>query len=253
MPSWKAGAASVVGTSHEATGLPCQDHHAYAELKGRKGSVLVAAVADGAGSAARADEGARLVCEQFLIEVQDALDGLESIDDFDGEHLASCWSTTRLTLADHAATEEVDLAQFACTFLTVVVLPHRLLAAQIGDGAIVMRHEGAYRVAIWPQQGEFANTTNFLTGESWEHQREMIDFESPCDAIVMFTDGLQQLILRYMSRDVEERFVTPLVLTLADCEVVTQFEADLQAFLSSPRVNGRTDDDKTLLVAALVE
>lgn len=46
---WRVAAASVRGTTHEKTGQPCQDAHCWEQLPE---SVLVAAVADGAGSAA---------------------------------------------------------------------------------------------------------------------------------------------------------------------------------------------------------
>jgi hypothetical protein len=253
MPGWQAVGASVQGTSHAESGLPCQDHHAFAQLEVSGGLVFVAAVADGAGSAPRSDEGAQLVCEQFLVEIKEVLDGLDSVHDFGPDQLAACWATTRMTLVDHAMTEEAEFADFASTFLTVVVLPDRVLAAQLGDGAIVLRQDGAYRVAIWPQQGEFANTTNFLTGEGWEEKREMVDLSSKCDAVVMFTDGLQQLVLRYATRDPEGRFVEPLVAAVGGSETREYLEVSLCDFLSSSRVNSRTDDDKTLLVARLLE
>lgn len=253
MRGWRAVGASVAGTSHQATGKPCQDHHAFGEIRVAGELVFAAVIADGAGSAARSDEGARLVCEQFLIELEEMFVGIESISAFGPEQLDACWKTTRLTLADHAATEGADLADFASTFLTAIVLPDRVLVAQIGDGAIVLGHGGAYRVAIWPQQGEFANTTNFLTGRGWEERRQMLVLPSRCDALVMFSDGLQQLALRYATHEPEHRFVGPLVSTLGDSYSLQQLEASLHDFLSSPRVNSRTDDDKTLVMARMVE
>ena len=253
MPCWRAVGASVIGTSHEAGGKPCQDHHAFAEITTAGAVVFAAAVADGAGSAARSDEGARLVCEQFLIELAEVLDGIDSVEQFGLEELGGCWATTRLTLVDHAMTEDADLAEFASTFLTAVVLPDRVLVAQLGDGAIVLRKGGEYRVAVWPQQGEFANTTNFLTGRAWEQKREMLEIRAECDAVVMFSDGLQQLVLRYATREPEVRFVEPLVASIDSSGALTELETSLQAFLASERVNSRTDDDKTLVVARLVE
>ena len=54
---WQATAASVRGTSHEKTGQPCQDAHRWEILPG---AILVAAVADGAGSASLGDMGAQV-------------------------------------------------------------------------------------------------------------------------------------------------------------------------------------------------
>src|SRR5438093_57688 len=58
--SWRVAAASVCGTSHAKTGKPCQDTYRWAVLPE---GTLVAAVADGAGSAAHAEVGAALATE----------------------------------------------------------------------------------------------------------------------------------------------------------------------------------------------
>ena len=54
MSGWRTAHASVIGTSHTATGAPCQDAGDCEVLAAADGSeILVAAVADGAGSAKR--------------------------------------------------------------------------------------------------------------------------------------------------------------------------------------------------------
>ena len=58
--SWRVVGVSVVGTSHLDRAVPCQDAHRYQVLSG--GELLVA-VADGAGSAARAEAGASRAVE----------------------------------------------------------------------------------------------------------------------------------------------------------------------------------------------
>src|SRR5919108_217744 len=54
---WRVVAASAPGTSHEKLGQPCQDAHHWATFPE---SVLVAAVADGAGSAELGHVGATI-------------------------------------------------------------------------------------------------------------------------------------------------------------------------------------------------
>ncbi len=60
--TWRAYGASVRGTSHTGTGLPCQDAHGWRFLS----SGIACAVADGLGSAARADAGAQIVVAAAL-------------------------------------------------------------------------------------------------------------------------------------------------------------------------------------------
>ena len=61
--TWRIAAASAVGTSHIKSGMPCQDSFLCSVVdSATEASVLIAIVADGAGSAARSDVGAHLSC-----------------------------------------------------------------------------------------------------------------------------------------------------------------------------------------------
>jgi serine/threonine protein phosphatase PrpC len=60
---WRVVGASVVGTAHEKTGQPCQDAHGWRILPD---NVLIAAVADGAGSAALGEIGAQVAVRAVL-------------------------------------------------------------------------------------------------------------------------------------------------------------------------------------------
>src|SRR5262245_31461863 len=57
---WRCASASRPGSSHLAMGIECQDSYRIAELAN---GVLVAVVADGAGSAPMAADGARIGSE----------------------------------------------------------------------------------------------------------------------------------------------------------------------------------------------
>src|SRR5258707_4597833 len=66
---FEAVGASVGGAAHDAIGQPCQDRFAI----GVGEDWVVAIVSDGAGSAARALDGARIVSEQLCRELTDFL------------------------------------------------------------------------------------------------------------------------------------------------------------------------------------
>src|SRR5215469_2781463 len=61
--TWKIVSSSVTGTSHAKTGLPCQDAHGGLTLPD---GTLLFAVADGAGSASRADHGSQIAAKDAL-------------------------------------------------------------------------------------------------------------------------------------------------------------------------------------------
>ena len=72
---WNLLGESVSGVSHEAAGLPCQDYSLAEWVEAGGETVLLLACADGAGSAAHADLGAKVACEAITREMREALAG----------------------------------------------------------------------------------------------------------------------------------------------------------------------------------
>ena len=68
----------------------------------------------------------------------------------------------------------------------------------------------------------------------------------------MFSDGLQRLALVYQSQTVHEPFFEPMFAELrnADLQTCNSLSDQLARFLDSPKINERTDDDKTLVLAS---
>jgi hypothetical protein len=60
---WQVIGASTQGTSHIRVGSPCQDAHGHHVLE----NCVIAVVADGLGSAAKSDEGAKLIIDKTLV------------------------------------------------------------------------------------------------------------------------------------------------------------------------------------------
>jgi hypothetical protein len=81
---FEAVGASVRGPAHEATGQPCQDFFAIAVGE----DWVVAVVSDGAGSAARALDGARIVSEELSFALTKFLED-DSRSDMSGNDLCS--------------------------------------------------------------------------------------------------------------------------------------------------------------------
>ena len=159
-PGWRTIAASVAGVSHGTAGQPCADACA-ARLVG--GGLLVAIAADGAGTAERAAQGARLACTTVL-ELAEERAGGPGLAGFDHDEGVRWVEVVRGRLDEAAASAQVDRREFSCTLLVALVDPRRAVFLQIGDGAIVYgRADGRYLPAFWPQTGEYANTTWFVT------------------------------------------------------------------------------------------
>ncbi len=122
---------------------------------------------------------------------------------------------------------------------------------QIGDGAIVYRgRDGAYVPALWPQSGEYANCTCFVTDEDAAERVQTVAAEDVHE-VALLTDGLQRLALRLSTREAHGPFFEPMFARLrGETRAGTEgLLEELRAFLGSAPVNQRTDDDKTLVLA----
>lgn len=246
---WKLLYDSVCGTSHEQAGRPCQDHAFGSTVRAGEETVLVVACADGAGSADFSEIGAKLACEEIIRRIAaDLACGLK-ISDIDQGRFLKWYGEVRSCLEVEAKIYDRPLRLFACTLLTAVIGEASAAFSQIGDGAIVIANEGGYDVVMWPQSGEYANTTNFLTDETFRDRVEFSCREVPVDEIAMFTDGLQMLALVFATRTVHAPFFSSMFDVLRGAPVPNDLIVPLRDFLSSPRVNERTDDDKTLILA----
>lgn len=246
---WKTIFASATGTSHHRSAQPCQDYGLARMLQTDHETVLIAACADGAGSASHSELGSRLACENILGLVCGSFaKGLKS-QDINGDHFLEWHRIVLGEIEKEAEACGAGVRELACTLLTAVVGERCASFSQIGDGAIIISSRGSYDCVFWPQSGEYVNTTNFLTDRNFADHLECRFQEEDVAEIAMLTDGLQMLALDYASKKPHIPFFAPLFRKLRQAEQTDELEPSLREFLGSPRVNERTDDDKTLIVA----
>jgi hypothetical protein len=143
----------------------------------------------------------------------------------------------------------VNRREFACTLLTAIVSDDGAVFSQIGDGVIVVAEDDRYQTVFWPQSGEYANTTFFLTGSDFEERLAFRSLGAPVLELALLTDGLQSLALHYASRAVHAPFFDPMFQSLRQAQDPEELEGPMKDFLHCKLVNDRTDDDKTLVLA----
>jgi hypothetical protein len=255
---WRVAHASVIGTSHEKTGLLCQDAgrcRIASDPEGRH--VLLAIACDGAGSASQSLYGATLTIDRFLQEFGEATTHL-GLDGITREFVEDWLSQVRAEIRVRAEIADLSPREFACTLLGAVVGQDRAAFFQIGDGAIVVSNRAEpddYGWIFWPQHGEFASQTNFVTQDN---ALEVLEFEveDRCvDEIAMFTDGIERLVLDLQNKTAHAPFFRPLFGWLAKTEPAAAGEEIptsevVRHYLGSKQINDRTDDDKTLILAS---
>lgn len=236
------------GSAHERMGQPCQDALAYWVTPG--GAVLIF-VADGAGTAERAEQGAQTAVREAL-EALDAGLAQGSPQDEAGWRalVEESFYQARQALEQLAAAESLPLKSFATTLACGVALDGWLVTGQVGDGAVIAGAEqGELFAAALPQRGEYANETYFLTLPDALERLEVQVSSQPIAALALLSDGLTRLALQLPAYKPHSPFFAPLLSFASRAQDQDRAEEQLAAFLVSERVCARTDDDKTLVLA----
>lgn len=246
---WKVVGKSIIGTSHQKGQLPCQDYSSYLRSQIGGEDVLIVGVSDGAGSAAFSHLGSKEAVDALLRQVKDRK---RPVADISREDVEAWFSETLSHLKSVAEQEKIETKDLACTLLIAVLDDRHAVFAQIGDGAWIAELDGIWGAATWPQNGEFANETKFITSPDALDSMQFQKCASPLTAVAGFTDGIQALALNLAAKTVHAPFFQPMFAALGECEDETSLLSPLISFLSSDRVNERTDDDKTLVLARRV-
>jgi hypothetical protein len=203
---------------------------------------LVAALADGAGSAPESETGAKTavqsVADHFRNMIQVGPIGAEAMD----------WLFKNARDAVRVAAEGLrrPVAELACTLAVVLISKDTFCAAQVGDGLVVARwaDDGAIRNVATAMRGEYANEVTFLT--SGESLPAFDILEVPAvqiDAFCLSSDGLRLVITE--TGVLGEPFI-PFYTDAFSAVGSGASEASIEAFLHE--VDDRTGDDKSLLL-----
>jgi len=247
--SWATVAASVRGASHIARDTENQD--AFQELMLEDGTLLVA-VADGAGSARLSHVGSRVAAEAAVASLAASLatapecDWALAIDD--------AFASARRAVIEHAVESSGHAddcgEDFATTLLVAVAGDAAFVAAQRGDGTIIVRDRssGLIYTATPPQNGDYANQTFFLTdrvGDRLIHVERL----PPAESFAVMTDGLTGLAMNERDNAPHIPFFEPLERFASEADDRAVAAERLEKFLESERVCARTGDDKTLVIA----
>jgi serine/threonine protein phosphatase PrpC len=159
---WNVVDACSRGTSHTATGKPCQDAVLVHHFESLSGPSVAIAIADGAGSAERADIGAQAVVE-FLVESAAAFSGdFKQIKKED----VSVWfdDASRRLSEQVAVSANCPPEALASTAMLAVLWETGAVFAHVGDGAWVSQKGEEYVVVTWPFSGEYANQISDIFG-----------------------------------------------------------------------------------------
>ena len=247
--SWRCVGASMCGTSHQTSAIPCQDAH-YWQVGA--GDMLIAAVADGAGSAELAEVGAAVASKSAVAAFY--ANGQVSGDDKGiRSSLNDALKEAQKAVKAEATARKVEVRQLATTLILVVATPELVGAAQVGDGiAVVQDRDGNITGLTTPAGGEHVNETTFLNSRRDLKHAQFSVWRGALTHVAILSDGLQRLALNMPSGVPHTPFFAPLFKFVSNTPESTQAQQQLQMFLASPRVTDNTTDDLTLVLFGLV-
>lgn len=243
--AWRWAAASEIGTSHIQTGDRLQDAHAVSVI-GKEH--IFAIVSDGAGSAKFGAYGAWFVCRSLTVRFRE---WIKENDDFPEDDMLADWiNEIRDQISLIAERRETTPRQFAATLAALVISPNEILALHIGDSAVAGRRGSNWDVICWPDNGEYASTTYFVTDDP-EPRLNITRQPREHDAFALFSDGVGDLALSHIEQEAYPRFFEPMMRPVDDASGTGRLDElsdKLRTYLSSSTVCERTDDDKTLIL-----
>jgi hypothetical protein len=242
---WRWASGSLIGTGHLQNDSLLQDAYVVRRLKD---DVHIAMVADGAGSAKYGRYGAWLACRRILNKSKVALydtNSLPSLDDF------KYWiDEIRDEIRLHAKVRDCTPREFATTISGVLFNNETLCSFSVGDSAVVGRRNNDWEVLCWPENGEYASTTYFLTDDP-EPRLKFEQKENLFDGFSVFTDGIGEIAISFNDGCAHKPFFDAMfrgVDQLQDPGGSRSLSNDLRGWLGSEKVCERVDDDKTLLL-----
>jgi Protein phosphatase 2C len=248
-PAWEVTAASVRGPDHARERRPRQDACAWRA----EGNRLVAAIADGAGSAPMSREGAR-VCSATVV---DALSRLPSLPPGGDEEEEAVRAAVEAAIADARSCLECrpggsgtgSLRDYTATVVGVWAQGERGWLFHIGDGAAAAARaeDPADSVVSPPENGRFAEETFFFTDRAWRKHLRITPF-SARNLVVLTSDGAGSFTFAPRWRGLDAEFVGPLVRHLEDRSPAAA-RRTLARVLRAPGAQAISGDDKTLIVA----
>jgi len=234
----------VIGRQHEAAGTPCQDV-ALIHWLGRSG--IIAAVADGAGSAKHAEIGASVVVSA-AVHVLAAL----KADVFALDEPSTVLTQIREALTAKAGEIGCEVRDLACTLMIVLIMKRKddlvWAAFHIGDGVVASELDGHLKVLSRPENGEFGNSTFFVTDAGATMRFRACKGQNKAAAFALITDGAAESLYHRASAR-----LAPAVGTLIGWSRSLHPRTYRSALTNNLRnvISTKTGDDATLAIVSL--
>lgn len=250
---WRIAQANRRGAKNARRKVACQDYAAAVKIPELHSDTIIATIADGMGSADLGQTGAKESTKAAIDHARSLLRSrrrtlrpynLETI-------LNAAMNGARMALEDIAERNGNSLQRYATTLLLVVYTKGIIGAAQIGDGGVVVAdRDGKFVTFSKPTRGEYANETISVTSRRALQSCQIDIAQADIRQIALFTDGMVNLLLDNRTLEPDQQIFAETFSWLHRQPGEPQSNGGLTDLLKSDKVQRRTDDDTTLMLAA---
>lgn len=232
----------IKGTRHDV----CQD----AVYVKRKDNIWVAALSDGAGSAAKSEYGSKALVQNIADYVILSFDKLlnklhKNAHDFKKTIVDKALEILETTAKNQSCTEK----ELSSTLLFVASNGRKAFFFHVGDGVIILRKGSKYSIVSKPYNGEYANETVFINShDAIETSRAGIINLSRNFSFFLMSDGPEPV---FYSKKTEDVFSQNLISYVDDKLIEIEVEKTRNSFLEyvlNERCRPYSADDLSIVV-----
>ncbi|MBN3458851.1 protein phosphatase 2C domain-containing protein [Mycobacterium sp. DSM 3803] len=243
--AWAVCGASVTGQMHLKHGMGCDDAYCY----GVTGDLVVAAVADGAGSVSGTSAwGSYVACQTVLRNALRSGFGRNFAAD-PSKHPAQMRWLFEQALAQvgkRAEAMKLELPLLSTTLSVVVANRNHAMFGQIGDGVIAVETERGIGTLLIEPKNEYANTTWFLQSDNALETSFRTITLAGVTAFALSTDGMSYKITDIATGEAYIPFFRGSWEHVRAGASSAHFASRLRSI-----TDDQTGDDKTMVLSAL--
>ena len=239
---WNSVQCAVQGRGHIKSNTPCQDKTYYLN----ENDTSVIALADGAGSASMSHFGAELVTQKICRLLTQQFDIY--FNEEDGVAIKRVIVGTLLEgLGKLAQDLDCEVKDLASTLLVAAVKNGKYIILHIGDGVIGYVKNGELKIASHPENGEFVNTTVFVTSKDALSTMKMMKGQlNGITGFALISDGTEASLYNKREKSLAPAFKKIMDLSKimkADC-----LQNEMERSFENVIKNSTTDDCSLIIL-----
>lgn len=241
--------ASIIGTSHVKKGSVCQDSSKAQKLSN---GWVVAAVADGVGSAKHSEIASKIAVDTVTQICCDRIDKHTKITELK-TIILDAYRVAEKTIEEFAEKQNDSITEYDTTLSMVIYDGEKIVYGHSGDGGIVgLTTDGKYIKITTPQKAE--DNVCVIPLRAGESAWVIDECHERLASVLLATDGVYDTFFPYLLKGQQVEIYVPLIRYFMDNnwlkateKNLAEIDASRREFLQSDAYSSVTDD-KTVMV-----